>query len=235
MTTKRKKKDKKKSAPVSNQPTGIEYLSRNVQGKKRMSDENKVTFAKAMEKGFAVGRRLQLMFDLRDAVALLRAAKVPPRSMAIEFDQADPVLHLLDEAGDAGKEFIEACAPLLALLPQLEPALDKLDLYLKKNRVSENQRRALTDRLLVGLALARTEEILGGDLRLEPKELVEFFNDIDLFDGDGPDADGWKEILWKMRHRTDDKGNSIPDKTRGRLLDALELAVENRAKKDRGQ
>lgn len=235
MTTKSKKQGKPKGTSGSNQPTGIEYLSRNVQGKKRMSDNDKVAFAKAMEKGFAVGRRLQLMFDLRDAVEALRAAKVPPRSMAIEFDQADPVLHLLDEAGDAAKEFIEACGPLLALLPQLEPALDKLDLYLKNNRVIRNQRRSLTDRLLVGFAVARTEEIIGGDLRLEPKELVEFFKDIDLFDGDGPDADGWKEILWKMRHRTDKSGKKVPDKTRGRLLDALELAVTNRVKKDEGQ
>ncbi|MBX7096452.1 MAG: hypothetical protein K1X89_01955 [Myxococcaceae bacterium] len=232
MTTKSKKQGTPKGTSSSNQPTGIEYLSRNVQGKKRMSDNDKVAFAKAMEKGFAVGRRLQLMFDLRDAVDLLRAAKVPPRSMAIEFDQADPVLHLLDEAGDAAKEFIEACGPLLALLPQLEPALDKLDLYLKNNRVIRNQRRSLTDRLLVGLAVARIEEVLGNDLRLEPKEMVEFFKDIDLFDGDGPDADGWKEILWKARHRTDKSGKKVPDKTRGRLLDALELAVTNRAKKD---
>lgn len=229
------------AVPPTSEPKdrkGIHYLSRLVNGSKRMTPEVKGAFAGAMEKGFMVGRRIQLMFALRDAVTALRSVTVPPPSGAVEIDQADPVLQLLDEAGDAAKEFIEACGPILALVPQLGPVFQKLDdleAFLKANRVITLKRTSLTAQQLVGVAVARMEDALGGDVRVEPKELVEFFKDIDLFDGAGPDAPGWEEVLWKMRHRRDEAGNTIPDKIRGRLLDALELAAKNRARKDGGQ
>ena len=225
-------------APAPKELTGVHYLSRPENGSERMTSELKATFAGAMEKGFVVGRRLQLMFALRDAVVALRSVTVPPPSGAVEIEQADPVLHLLDEAGDAAKEFIEGCGPLVDLLPQLGPVfekLDKLEAFLKANRVIVLKRTSLTEQQLVGFAVARMEEVLGGNVRMQPKEMEEFFNDIDLFDGAGPDAADWKEILGKMRLRTDDAGNRVPHKDRGRLLDAFELAVKNRAKKDGGQ
>lgn len=222
-------KRKRDTAPVDSQHiTGTDYLSRKVKGSERMTLEQKVAFAKAIEKGFAVGRRLQFMFDLRDAVTRLRAVKVPKPSEAMEFDQEDPVLRMLDEAGDAAKEFIDACAPLLALLPQLSAELDKLNAFLMKNEVIESNARSLTERQLVGVAIARTEKALK-TIRLEPKEVVEFFKDIDLFDGDGPDAKGWEENLWKSRGRSDESGKTRSEKNRGTLLSDLEFAAEKRA------
>lgn len=216
--------------------TGINYLSRKVKGSERLSLEQKVAFAKAIEKGFAVGRRLQFMFDLRDAVTRLQAVTVPKPSEAIEFDQADPVLRQLDEAGEAAKKFIDACGPLLALLPQLSADLDKINTFLTEHEVIASNARSLTERQLVGIAIARTEKALK-TIRLEPKEVVEFFKDIDLFDGEGPDAEGWKDILWKSRGRTDETGKTMSEKNRGTLLSDLEFAAEKKAqsKKDEGQ
>lgn len=232
MTT---KKNGSEPRSKSQRRIGIDYLSRDHNGSERMTPEQKVAFAKAIEKGFAVGRRLQFMFDLRDAVTRLQAVKVPKPSEAIEFDQDDPVLRQLDEAGEAAKRFIDACGPLLTLLPQLCADLDRINAFLNEHPVIASNAISLTERQVVGIAIARTEKAL--KIRLEPKELVEFFNDLPLFDGKPLNAEAWKELLWKSRGRTDENGKTMSERNRGTLLSDLEYAAESltQPKKDQGQ
>ena len=184
-----------------------------------------VAFSQAIETAFIAGRQLQAMFVLREAVSTLARVRMEPTDRAVFTRSKDPILQLIADAGTAARAFNEACAPLLAQLAVVQPAFEKLESFLRVNRIFLTRRRSMSDRLLMGLAIARVEETLGGHPRLEPKELVEFFKDMDLFDGNGPDAVGWTEILWKMRHHIGSDGRVLPHKIRGALLSAFERAA----------
>jgi hypothetical protein len=108
-----------------------------------------------MEKAIAVGARIQHAFALRDAVEKLVEVGPPPETYAIELDQADPVLQMLDEANDAAKAFVDACAPLLDKLAALKEAQEKFDGFLKKHHVFEANRKSFTEKQLVAIAIAR--------------------------------------------------------------------------------
>lgn len=212
--------------PPKKRLEGTDYLGHDVKDRPPMSIEEKVAFARAIERGFAVASRIQFMFALRDVVSGLVDLARTDQTLAAELGQTDPVLQLLDEAGDAAKDFIDSCSPLLELIPLLGPALKRLDAYLDSQPVIEANRLSLTPRQLVGIYVARAEGQNGRGIRLEPKELSEFFKDIDLFHDTPPTIGGWKEILWKSRGRRDEKGGTISEKHRGSLRSDLEFAAK---------
>jgi hypothetical protein len=212
------------AAPSAARPVGLEYWTRLVDGKPRMTEEQKVTFASAMEKAIAVGARIQHAFALRDAVEKLVAVGPSPKTYAIELDQTDPVLQMLDEANDAAKAFVDACAPLLGQLAALKDAQEKLDAFLKEHRVFEANRKSFTEKQLVAIAIARTEKMTG--LKLQPKEVAVFFNQLDFFGDDTPEAADWDDKLWTARGRPDENGKTRAEKSRGTFLSKLEAAAE---------
>lgn len=78
----------------------------------------------------------------------------------------------------------------------------------------------------MAIAVARTEKQLNNEVQLEPKELVESFNQLDFFEGDAPDAEAWKDKLWTDSGRPDENGKTKAEKGRVTFLAKLEAAAE---------
>jgi hypothetical protein len=219
--------------PSAAKSVGLEYWTRQDRNP-RITEEQKVTFASAMEKAIAFGARLQHAFRLRDAITKLVEVKPPPQTYALELSQTDAVLQMLDEANDAAKAFVDACAPLLGQLAALTDAREKFDGFLRGHRVFEANRKSFTERQLVAIAIARIEKMT--NLKLEPKEVAVFFDQLDFFGDETPEAADWDDKLWAARGRLDENGKTRAEKTRGTFLAKLEAAAEKAdAKKKQGE
>lgn len=211
---------------------GAEYLQRMVKGIPRLPFEEVVVVAKAVDKAVAIATRMAAMRDLRAAVDALNKVRLVEPSVGLEFEQADPVLRLLEEADDEVKRFLAACAPLFTLIPTLMPTLmaaaERLDGYLDENDAIGANLQSFTKRQLAALAVARLEATKKISVRLEPKEFKELLWQLDVLEGESITVSACEELLWKMRGKRDGGGQALSHQDRGALLSDLEFATSMR-------
>lgn len=157
-------------------------------GERQFTDEEIETFGRAIETGYVVGDRLQLMFHALDAVRVLAEmpAGVP---VAVTQSHDDPELARLETAAEHAGAFLQAIQPLITQAKAVAPHLAEVEAFLKANRGVRTKRRSLTPKKLIAKYVKKVQAASPRGTRLGPKDVAAFVKATGVDEViEGPDA-----------------------------------------------
>lgn len=163
---------------------------------REFTEDHLAAFGKAIETGLRMGAEIDQAFKVRDLLMKILALKRSPHEGDWNLEK-DPVVGMVAEAAENCREFLAAADRFVKPPREIVIALEKLDTFLKANRVFERNRASFTPRQVAGLFVARLELQLGR--KLQPKEFHGLLQIQDEFGEDLPTVEACREILVKSR------------------------------------